>query len=214
MRKYFQIFFLGLIALGLQNLWAQDKVVLLNGDTLPCKIPGNPKKETDLNARALGNMNDYGFKTVVVIYPGDSIRIHRPVEIKGYVKKERGDYLGSGYFFSRIIHERDHLGYKKGTTRPVFLQRVNFHKDYTIWFYREDFFDATPDTYFLVEAKGREGYDLITGYSGWKKWAVNHPPLGELTFEKGKPKKKVKSRTGSFFLYLVEIMDEYKKRYP
>ena len=212
MKKRLYITLLAFSVLCTINLLAQDKVVLLNGDSIPCKIPGNPRKETDLSNKALGYMNDYGFKSVVVIYPGDSIRIHRPGEIKGYVRKERGTYLGAGFFVSRLVNEKD-LNYKIGNTRNVFLQRVNLHKDYTFWYYREDLGDPMPAPYFLIEIKGREGFDLVTGYKSWKRWAVNHPPFGEITFEKGKPKRG-KYWVGSFFAYLVDVVDEYKKRSP
>ena len=211
--KYFSYIKLSALCILCQSgLFGQDKVVLLNGDSISCKIPGNPRKETDLGNQAIGRINDYGFKSVVVIYPGDSIRIHRPAEIMGYVKQEKGTYLGAGFFVSRLITEKD-LGYKAGNTRNVFLQRVNLHKDYTIWYYREDLGEAMPAPYFLIEKKGREGFDLVTGYKGWKRWAVSHPPFGEITFEKGKPKKG-KYWVGSFFAYLVDVVDEYKKRSP
>ncbi|MCU0404874.1 MAG: hypothetical protein MUE99_10045 [Chitinophagaceae bacterium] len=213
MKKYLKITILALIAFDMHNLWAQDKVVLLNGDSIPCKIPGNPRKETDLSNQAIGRINDYGFKSVVAIYPGDSIRIHRAGEIKGYVKQEKGTYLGAGFFVSRIINEKD-INYKIGNTRSVFLQRVNLHKDYTFWYYREDLGDPMPAPYFLIETKGREGFDLITSYKSWKRWAIAHPPFGEITFEKGKPKKKGKYWVGPFFAYLVDVVDEYKKRSP
>ncbi len=201
-----------LTALCLTSLFGQDKVVLLNGDSIPCTIPGNPRKETDLSHQAIGRTNDYGFKSVVAIYPGDSVRIHRPGEIQGYVKQQKGTYLGSGFFISRTIHEKN-LNYKYGNTRMVFLQRINLHKDYTFWFYREDLGDALPAPYFLIERRGYEGFDLITGYKSWKRWAVNHPPFGDIPFAKGKPKKG-KSWVGSFFVYLVDVMDAYKKLEP
>ncbi len=191
---------------------AQDKVYLLTGDSVSATISGDPRKETDLRDNVLGNMNDYGFKSVVAIYRDDSIRIHRPGDIKGYFRQNTGNYLGTGYFFSRIINERQ-LGYKRDNSRAVFLQRVNYHKDIIIWFYREDLGHPMPDCYFLIEVKGNQHTDLILTYRDWERWAVNYPPLGLLTFEKEKPKTG-KSREGNLFIYLVEIMEVYKKRYP
>ncbi len=191
---------------------AQDKVYLLNGDSASANITADPRKETDLADNTIGRLNDYGFKSVIALYKKDSVRIHRPGEIRGYFRQQKGNYLGAGYFFSRTINEKQ-LGYKHDHSRPVFLQRVNFHKDIIIWFYREDLGHSMPASYFLIEVKGREHTDLVTSYQEWKKWAVDHPPLGELTYQKGKPKTG-NNRDGNFFKYLVEIMEEYKKKYP
>jgi hypothetical protein len=184
----------------------------LNGDSVSVNITADPRKETDLRDNAIGRLNDYGFKSVVAIYKEDSIRIHRPGDIKGYFRQNKGTYLGAGYFFSRIINEKQ-LGYNRDNSRAVFLQRVNYHKDLTIWFYREDLGHSMPDCYFILEVKGNNYTDLVTSYKEWERWAVNYPPLGELTYEKGKPKTG-KSREGNLFRYLVEIMEEYKKRSP
>jgi hypothetical protein len=191
---------------------AQDKVILLNGDTLNVTIPADPRKETDLSNASIGRMNDYGFKSVVIIYPNDSIRIQRPDQIKGYIREKKGNYLGAGYFESRMINEKQ-IGYKRDNLRSVFLQRVNLHKDLTIWFYREELGDPMPQFYFLIEVKGKEFTSLVTTMKEWKLWAINYPPLGEITH--GHPKtKKNNLKVGPFFSYLVEIIDTYKQKYP
>ena len=207
-----QILFIAAFSFWLRGSSAQDKVYMLNGDSVSASILANPRKESDLSDLAIGRLNDYGFKSMVAVYKKDSIRIVRPGDIKGYFRQEKGDYLGAGYFFSRTINERQ-LGYKQDNTRAVFLQRVNYHKQIIIWFYRQDIGRPMPDCYFLIEIKGRGITDCITSFEEWKKWSVNYPPLGELTFEKGKPPKG-KSREGNLFKYLVELMEEYKKRYP
>jgi hypothetical protein len=191
---------------------AQDKVLLKNGDTLNVVIPADPKKETDLSNSVIGDMNDYGFRSVVVIYNKDSIRIQMPNEIKGYIREKNGDYLGSGYFESRVINEKQ-IGYKYDNTRAVFLQRVNFHKEVTIWYYREDLGEPLPRSYFLIQLANEDFMILITSYKQWAQWSVNYPPLGELTSNKPKPKNG-KKREGQLFQYLVQIMDTYKEKYP
>lgn len=192
--------------------FSQDKVILRNMDSIDVVIPADPRKETDLSNKAIGRMNNYGFKSVVAIYHKDSIRIHRPGEIKGYLREENGTYLGSGHFVSRVINDQQ-LGYRIDNNRTVFLQRVNFHKDITIWYFREDLGNAMPDGYFLLEQRGVTGTTLINSYKAWVKWAVNYPPLGDITYENPVPKP-AKHRDGPYFKYLKEIMETYKTKYP
>jgi hypothetical protein len=201
-----------LISLVWHATFAQDKIILRNGDTVAVVIPADPRKETDLSNKAIGHMNDYGFKSVVVIYRQDSIRIHRPGEIKGYLREKNGTYLGSGHFESRVINEQQ-LGYRIANNRTVFLQRVNFHKDITIWYFREDLGNAMPDGYFLLEQAGVPGTSLVNSYKAWGKWAINYPPLDEITYKKPLPKK-AKNQDGPYFKYLMEIMEIYKTKYP
>lgn len=191
---------------------AQDRVFLPQGDSVAVTIPATPLKETRLPARAVGNMNDYGFKSVVVMYSPDSVRIHRAGEISGYFRQKPGDYLGAGYFFSKKINVRD-LGYRRDESRTVFLQRVHTHKNTTIWFYREDLDRAMPECYFLIETAGQPYMDLVRNYAEWKKWAVAHPPFGRLTYLQGKPGGGKKS-IGNLFVHMQQVMEAYKKAAP
>jgi len=204
--------FIFTLTIAIPELSAQDKVILLNGDTVNVVIPGDPRKETDLSNGSIGRMNDYGFKSVVVIYPNDSIRIHRPDQIKGYIREQKGTYLGAGYFESRIINEKQ-IGYRRDNLRTVFLQRVNFHKDLTIWFYREELGNPMAEFYFLMEVKDQPFTSMVTTLKEWKIWSTNYPPLGEITYAHPKSRKN-NLRVGDFFKYLVEIMDSYKAKYP
>lgn len=193
--------------------FAQDKVVLLNGDTVNVFIPGDPRKETRLSHAAIGNLNEYGFRRVIAVYGKDSVRIHYPTQVKGYVRAKNGPFLGSGFFFSRTIDEKQ-LVFKLAGSRDVFLQRVNFHKDLVIWYYREDLGNSMPQSYFFAELRGTPKLISINTYREWKKWVVYHPPLDSLSDTLKPPIKRGKKAVGSYFNYLVTVMDNYKKLYP
>jgi hypothetical protein len=193
--------------------FSQDKVVLLGGDTVNVFIPGDPRKETDLNHTAIGSLNDYGFRRVIAVYGKDSVRVHFPGQIREYIRAKTGAYLGSGFFFSKTLDEKL-LVFRLTGTREVFFQRVNFHKDLIIWHYREDLGHAMPQSYFYAEQKGAPGLVRINTYREWKKWVVFHPPLDSLSQTVPAPKKRGKKAVGSYFNYLVEVMDKYKNLYP
>jgi hypothetical protein len=209
---YFVIIIFGLkIFLTNGVLLAQDKVFLLNGDSVEAKIPGDPYKATGLNKRAVGSKGDYGFLQVVAIYANDSIRIHTPEQIKGYRKTEVGKYLGSGYFESRDLDTRL-IGYgKRGELRPVFLQRVIEVPDYTIWYYRE------PDegsilAYFLIQKTGDASYQVLTRWKNWLLWAENTPPFSEIIKDVAPPKRKrVFPLNG--FSYMQTVFGKYRDNY-
>lgn len=192
---------------------SQDKVVLLTGDTVNVFIPGDPRKETNLTNAAIGNLNEYGFKRVIAVYGKDSIRIHYPFQVKGYIRTKNGPFLGSGFFFSRTLDEKL-LVFKLSGSRDVFFQRVNFHKGLVLWYYREDLGNSMPQSYFFAELPGSPQLIRINTYKEWKKWVVYHPPLDSISARVPAPKKRGKRAVGSYFSYLVEVMDKYKKLYP
>ncbi len=202
-----------ILLLSLHRAVCQDKVVLLNGDTLHVSIPGDPRKETTLTHAAIGNLNEYGFKRVIAVYGKDSLRIHYPNQIRGYFRATNGAFLGSGYFFSKTLDEKL-LVFKLSGSRQVFLQRVNSHKDLILWYYREDLANAMPQSYFFAEQSGAPNLVRINTYKEWKKWVRYHPPLDRISASVPPPKKRGKKADGSYFAYLVEVMETYKKQYP
>jgi hypothetical protein len=193
------------------TLLAQDKVFLLNGDSVEANIPGDPYKTTGLNKRAVGSKVDYGFLQVVAIYANDSIRIHTPDQIKGYKRAKIGKYLGSGYFESRLLDTRL-IGYgKRGELRPVFFQRVLEVPGYTIWYYRE------PDegsilAYFLIQKDGDSSYQVLSRWKNWLLWAENTPPFSEIIKEVAPPKRK-RSYPLNAFAYMQEVFGRYRDNY-
>jgi hypothetical protein len=202
-----------ILAFSFSRGFSQDKVILLTGDTVNVLIPGDPRKETNLNNTAIGSLNDYGFKRVIAVYGKDSVRVHFPNQIKEYIRSENGAYLGSGFFFSKSLDERL-LVFRLTGTRDIFFQRVNFHKDLVIWYYREDLGHAMPQSYFFAEKIGTPKLIRINTYREWKKWVVFHPPLDSLSNTISPPRKRGKKAVGSYFGYLVEVMEKYKKNYP
>jgi len=202
-----------LLTFGFLRGFSQDKVVLLNGDTVNVFIPGDPRKETNLSNAAIGNLNEYGFKRVIAVYKKDSIRIHTPFQIKEYIRAKNGAFLGSGFFFSKTLDEKL-LVFGLSGSREVFFQRVNFHKDLILWYYREDLGNAMPQSYFFAEQRGAASLVRINAYKEWKKWVRYHPPLDSISATVGAPRKRGKKAVGSYFNYLVEVMDKYKKLYP
>ena len=193
--------------------FAQDKVVLLNGDTVNVLIPGDPRKETNLSNSTIGSLNDYGFKRVIAVYGTDSVRIHYPFQIREYIRAEKGTYLGGGYFFSKNLDEKLLVNAFSGT-RKVFFQRVNFHKDLVLWHYREDLGNAMPQSYFFAELKGAPNLIRVNTYNEWKKWVKFHPPLDSISATIPAPKKSGKKAIGGYFNYLVEVLETFKKIYP
>lgn len=200
-------------ALIYRESYGQDKVILPNGDTVRVFIPGDPRKETTLSNAAIGNLNEYGFKRVVAVYSQDSARIHYPFQIREYIRTQNGAYLGSGFFFSKTLDEKL-LVFKLSGTREVFFQRVNFHKNLILWYYREDLGNAMPQSYFFAELKDNPKLIRINTYKEWKKWVVFHPPLDSISNTVQAPKKRGKQAVGSYFAFLVAVMDKYKKLYP
>lgn len=193
-------------------LQAQDKVFLLNGDTVDVFITANPRKETNLDNPVIGNLNDYGFKRVIILFKPDSLRLTRPGQIKGYFRAEKGPYLGAGYFFSRELDE-SLLAHKEPDTRKVFLQRVNFHKGIIIWYYREHVGNAMPQSYFFIELDSATRLIRVNTYQEWKKWVKYYPPLDSISSGL-RPPKKGRNKDGKYFAFLVEVMEKYKKQYP
>ncbi len=191
----------------------KDKVVLLNGDTVNVFIPGDPRKETNLANAAIGNLNDYGYKRVIAVYGKDSTRIHYPFQIKEYIRANKGAFLGSGFFFSKTLDEKL-LVFNLSGTREVFFQRVNFHKDLILWYYREDLGNTMPQSYFFAQQKDKPTLVRVNTYKEWKKWVVYHPPLDSISATVSAPKKRGKKAVGNYFNYLVDIMEKYKKLYP
>lgn len=200
------------IACGL-SLWctsmaayAQDKVITLQGDTLQAYIPDNPQKQLKLSKQVIGHVNDVGFRQVVVVYPGDSVRIETPATIKGFVRKEMTKYLGSGYFESRNI-AMQWLGYRRSENRAVFLQRVCIHHDFSIWYYRESSGTPIPEKYFLLFYRQEAVPFVFATNARFIKWAKETPPFDTLVQQLPLPKP---SRTPEFS-YLQEVNRLYKE---
>jgi hypothetical protein len=97
MRKYL----LGALLLGLSQYGdAQDYVITWDNDTVACTFPAKPGKEGLRPARKYEN----GYLRVPAIFAGDSIRVLRAGEVKGYFRKAHGKYLlCNGFFESRKI---------------------------------------------------------------------------------------------------------------
>jgi hypothetical protein len=205
-------FFLLLLLWPVSALRAQDMIYLSKGDSMSVKIPGDPKKETDLHKKAYGDLDDYGFLRIVVIYKNDSLRIHSPEEIKGFRRDTIGKYIGSGYFESRVLDTKV-IGYgRRGSERPVFLQRVVSAHQYTIWYYREGTADASPDYYYLLEEKDRPGYRVFTIWKEWVAWAEKTEPFSEILTTVPPPKRK-KGFSIRGFSYLQNVFRYYRDHY-
>ncbi|HSK12224.1 MAG TPA: hypothetical protein VK907_03360 [Phnomibacter sp.] len=209
--RYAVLFALIVLSLLRQAL-SQDKVILISGDTIPVLVSGDPVKEGGISRRSMGFPNDYGFARVVIIYPDDSIRVQLPGQIRGYYKKDGGRYLGSGYYESREVDEKQ-LGYNRGQVKKVFFQRVAHHRDLTIWYYREHVGEAIPERYFFFEKKDVEAPDMIYSYRDWLRWAAANPPFDTIR-QKIPPTSKGKRREYSLFKYFQDVMKRYKEMKP
>lgn len=190
----------------------RDTVYLLNGDSIAVTIPGDPRKETRLDNKTIGGLDDYGFLQIIAVYPNDSLRIYTPGKIAGYRRFERGKFIGSGYFESRVLDTRI-IGYgNRASNRLVFLHRVAFAHDYTLWYYRDGTLDVVPDHYFLLEKKGMPAYLCFTSWKHWNSWAKNTPPFSEI-IQKIPPPKKKKDFVPLGFAYLQELFNQLQNQY-
>lgn len=214
LNKHLKIsFFFLQLGLGLGfELWAQDRIYLSTTDSILVKIPGDPRKETDLRKKAIGDLDDYGFLRIVAVYNKDSIRVHTPERIKGYRRDSVGKYIGSGYFESRVLDTKI-IGYgRRSTERPVFLQRVIKAHQYTLWFYRESTGNANPDNYYLLEEKDKVGYLVFTTKKDWLTWAEKTDPFSEIIKEIPPPKRRNRFSTQGFS-HLQNVFREYRDKY-
>lgn len=98
---------------------AQDYIITWKNDTLHCEMPGEPRKK---GLRPVWKYKD-GYYQVAAIFPGDSIRVYEPGQIRGYYRKKHGDgLLCDGNFHSIQVPEGD--GFKTRTgAAPAYTWR-------------------------------------------------------------------------------------------
>ncbi|MCX6317348.1 MAG: hypothetical protein NTW29_08655 [Bacteroidetes bacterium] len=83
-------------------LRAQDYIITLNNDTLPCRMVQDPRKT---GLRPAGNYRD-GYSRIAVLFPGDSLRVFDPGQIRGYYRNTHGKgLLCDGHFESLKLQE-------------------------------------------------------------------------------------------------------------
>jgi hypothetical protein len=209
MRLFCILFF---VASFLFHTSAQDKVILLNGDTLDAWIPSDPYRETKLSHRSLGNKNDYGYARIAVFYKPDSVRIHTPEQIHGYWRKTPGRYLGNGFFISNQI-SLSSIGYNRNpNSRWVFRHRVSWHPHLSIWYYHENDGEATPDSFFFIERGKGQPVKVVENYNDWKRWSAKHPPFDAITQQIDLPS--FKRTRGALYDYFIKVGKAFNVLYP
>ncbi len=105
--------------------FSQGYIVTWAGDTVTVTLPSNPRKA---GLARPGQYTD-GHKQIAVLFPGDSLRIIKAGDVKGYYRKTHGkDLLCNGNFESRKLNEKDRWlldGARKSGTGPwCFMNRV------------------------------------------------------------------------------------------
>lgn len=187
-----------------------DKVILLNGDTISTFISADPDKETRLPKKAIPLIDDYGFTEVVAIFPNDSVRLYKPDDIAGYYKHEVGKWIGSGWHESRSLQSKwFRMGFNKFEFQR-FVQRFYSHKDFTLYMLRESDPGGRPDYYYLIYYRNPPEPEVIFNFKSWQKWAAANPPFDEIAPALKKPKR----REYSFFDMLKDAGRAYKARNP
>lgn len=122
---------------------AQDFIITPAGDTLPCRLPGNIRKEGIRPVHKYLN----GHIRLAVLFPNDSVRIQEPGQIRGYFRAVHGkSLLCDGYFESKK------MAWKAGDTSWYFMNRVitgRFASLYRIYLWEGD----VPEQYFFLDKK-------------------------------------------------------------
>lgn len=75
----------------------EDYVITLQGDTVPCRLIPHPRAEKIRMRRSEGPI---GFLYIVAEFGGDSVRIIRPGQIRGFFKKQMHRRMGNGLYLS------------------------------------------------------------------------------------------------------------------
>jgi hypothetical protein len=154
----------------------QDKVITLQGDTLNVQIPQQPKA-TGLQHDALGKSIEYGFRQIVVVYPADSIRLHLPGEITGYIRHRPGRHSGTGLYLCKAVPPLTRFTEDR-EPQKLFMQRIGLHGSLSFWYFRlRTVYGTQP--YYLIEQQGSKPV-LVETYSQFAAWAQQYPPLGSL----------------------------------
>lgn len=112
------------------NSWSQDKIIMLTGDTINCRISIHPWKEgvriEKVPWRLDKRLNGYAF--IVAFFNDDSVRILRPEQIKGFYSHRHTRYLSEGYYESLSYYRRINLLFKGNVisekSENMFFRRI------------------------------------------------------------------------------------------
>jgi hypothetical protein len=169
-----------LIILGLLQATAccygQDKVITLQGDTLIVQIPLKPTT-VGLPRAALGKPIEYGFRQIAVLYSPDSVRMHLPGQIAGYIRQNPGRRSGTGIYLSKKVPPLTRFTEDR-EPQMLFMQRIGMHGSYSFWYFRlRSVYGSQP--YYLLEHQGSTPV-VVETYRQFTNWVQQHPELNSL----------------------------------
>lgn len=167
---YLFVFTTGLL-IACTCCYGQDKLLTLDGDTIAVKIPARVT-DAGLPRHTEGKSIEYGFSRIAVVYPPDSVRLHLPGEIVGYIRQNPGKRSGTGIYLSKMVPPLTRFAEDR-EPKMLFMQRIGVHGNYSFWYFRQRSVYGTQP-YYMLEVKGSEGV-LIETYRQFVAWAKKHP---------------------------------------
>jgi hypothetical protein len=123
-----------------------DYIISLKGDTIPCRILPDPRAEKIRIKRSEGRN---GYRYVVAEFGGDSMRILRPEQIRGFFKESPHRRMGNGHYVSVV----------EGLPQGTILQR-GFYSPEPLFF--RVLVNGSP--YRLYQFNDWDGQDVLTFY--------------------------------------------------
>ncbi|MCU0376482.1 MAG: hypothetical protein MUF24_14335 [Chitinophagaceae bacterium] len=156
--------------------YGQDKVITLQGDTLIVQIPRQPTA-VGLPRAALGKTIEYGFRQIAVSYRPDSVRMHLPGQIAGYIRQNPGRHSGTGIYLSKKVPPLTRYTEDR-EPKMLFMQRIGMHGSYSFWYFRlRSVYGTQP--YYMLEHEGSNAV-VVETYSQFTAWVQQHPALSSL----------------------------------
>lgn len=187
--------------------YGQDKLITLGGDTIAVKIPAQAAA-AGLPPHTEGKSIEYGFSRIAVVYPPDSVRLHLPGEIAGYIRQKAGRQAGAGIYLSKMVPPLTRFAEDR-ETKLLFMQRIGVHGDFSFWYFRQRSVYGTQP-YYMFEVKGSEPV-LIETYSQFVAWAQKNPQFSSLPRQIPATRSQ-KHNPYALFGYLQKLIDYLNKK--